>query len=341
MRIHFVASTAFVLLTSTAALASENDAYILQVGNRDTVHQTQEGSGDDAVAIQAGEQEPGDAEPARRLGRQHGGLAPDRQAEHRQADPGRRRRRRRYLPSGRPFRPGQDPLHLRHRQRLVGGGRRPGRRRSTWRRRPRSAPTTSPPRSRSARTTTSSRPRARSARRSPVYSTSPAGRGTIRSDDPISSFGSFAGVLQVGDLHGAIQKQSGIGHTALALQVGSDDGSYQTQTGFGQEALSIQFGAANRSTQTQSGLANDRHRRPGRRRQLRRPDAEVSHSRPRTSLPPPLSSRTRAQKPHHAHLDHPRRRRRHPAVPLLSRHGGRGRHPPGRHRKSGWRGALR
>jgi hypothetical protein len=256
MRIHFVASTAFVLLTSTAALASENDAYILQVGNRDKVNQTQEGSGDTAVAIQAGNR---NWATQRQLAGSAGNIALSLQTGR--------------LNSVKQTQGAEGVAVDTFRPADHSG---PVKTRSTFDIASVSSAAVAVQagvRNMATQTQIGADNLAASVQvgkdnyvdqtkgtigktTSTYTSTSPAGRGTIRSDDPSYSFGSFAGVLQVGDWHGAIQEQSGIGHTALALQVGSDDGSYQTQTGFGQEALSIQFGAANRSTQTQSGLAN-------------------------------------------------------------------------------------
>jgi hypothetical protein len=256
MRIHFVASTAFVLLTSTAALASENDAYILQVGNRDKVSQTQEGFDDIAVAIQAGNRNratqnqlagsAGNVAFSLQTGRLNTvkqtqgaeGVAVDtfRPADH--SGPVKTRSTFDIASVSSAAVAVQAGVRNMATQAQIGADN--------------LAASVQVGKDNYVDQTQGTIEKTTST----YTSTSPAGRGTIRSDDPDFSFGSFAGVLQVGDWHGAIQKQSGIGHTAVALQVGSDDGSYQTQTGFGQEALSIQFGAANRSTQTQAGLAN-------------------------------------------------------------------------------------
>jgi hypothetical protein len=256
MRIHFVASTAFVLLTSTAALASENDAYILQVGNRDKVHQTQEGFDDTAVAIQAGNR---NWATQRQLAGSAGNIALSLQTGR--------------LNSVKQTQGAEGVAIDTFRPADHSG---PVKTRSTFDIASVSSAAIAVQagvRNMATQTQIGADNLAASAqfgkdnyvvqtqgtigeKVTPYTGNSAPGNGTIRSDDPSYSFGSFAGVLQVGDWHGATQEQSGVGHAAMVIQVGSDDGSYQTQTGFGQEALSIQFGAANRSTQTQSGLSN-------------------------------------------------------------------------------------
>ncbi|MGF7208707.1 hypothetical protein GGE65_003299 [Skermanella aerolata] len=254
MRIHFLASTALVLLASTAALAGENDAYVLQVGNHDKVNQTQEGFDDTAVAIQAGNRNratqhqlagsAGNVALSLQTGRLNTvkqtqgaeGVAVDTFRPADRSGPVKTRSTFDIASVSSAAVAVQDGARNMATQTQIGAYNlaasvQVGKDNYVLQTQGTIGETTTP------------------------Y-TNADGRGTVRSDAPEYSVGSFAGVLQVGDWHGATQEQSGIGHTATVLQVGSDDGSYQTQTGFGQEALSIQIGAANRSTQTQSGLVN-------------------------------------------------------------------------------------
>ena len=192
MRIHFVASTAFVILTSTAALASENDAYILQVGNRDKVYQTQEGFDDTAVAIQAGT-EPGDPEPARRLDRQPGvSLQTGKLNTVKQTQGAEGASVDTFSPAG-----------LRHRSRPARRSTFPASHRRRWRSRPAYAQHGDADRRSAADNLAASVQFGKDnfvvqtqgtigETISPYTSTSPAGRGTIRTEDPDFSVGSFA-----------------------------------------------------------------------------------------------------------------------------------------------------
>jgi hypothetical protein len=256
MRNLLLASTALLILTSGAALASENDAYILQVGKHDKVHQTQEGYDDTAVALQAGRRNRSTQD---QLVGSAGNLAVSVQAGKLNTIKQTQGAEGTVVTT---FKPADksDPVKTKSKFDIpsfasaavaVQAGAR------NWATQSQIGAYNLASSVQIGKDNYVTQNQGTIGEEKTSYTShEPDGRFTVRSDVPNFSVGSFAGVLQVGNKHGVIQEQTGYNHKALALQIGADDGSYQTQSGFYQEALSIQVGAANRSTQDQFGSFN-------------------------------------------------------------------------------------